>query len=177
VEADWPRPWYRVMFAPWRMRYILEHVKRGGQASCVFCDAPARDDREALIVYRGERAYIILNKYPYNSGHVMVVPYRHVPNITDLDDEELLEMGRLVQLAIRALQDEYKPHGFNIGVNIGEAAGAGIAGHVHIHILPRWTGDTNFTVITSGTKVVPESLEDTWRRLKSAIERVLGEGS
>jgi len=174
--GEWPKPWYRGMFAPWRMKYIREHVERGGPAGCVFCEAPARGDEESLIVYRGRKAYIILNKYPYNSGHVMVVPYRHVANLADLDDDELLEIGKLTRLAIRALEAEYKPHGFNVGVNIGEAAGAGIAGHVHVHILPRWRGDTNFTVITSGTKVVPESLEETWRRLYRAIREVAGEG-
>ncbi len=177
MQVEWPKPWYRVMFAPWRMAYIKGHGRREG---CVFCEAPRHGDEEALIVYRGRTAYVILNKYPYNSGHVMVVPYRHVASLADLSLEELAEMGLLVKATIMALEEAYKPHGFNVGVNIGEAAGAGIAGHVHVHVLPRWRGDTNFTVITSATKVVPESLRDTWEKLRellpAKVEEAAGRG-
>ncbi len=167
---EWPRPWYSVLFAPWRMAYIKGGERREG---CVFCTAPSLDDREALIVYRGGKAYVILNKYPYNTGHVMVVPYRHVPSLADLTMEELAEIGLLVKASIIALQEVYRPHGFNVGVNMGEAAGAGIAGHVHVHVLPRWVGDTNFTVITSATKVVPEALEDTWEKLRKVFPKAV----
>lgn len=166
MEEGWPRPWYQILWAPWRMAYIKGSERKTG---CVFCEAPRQDDEEALIVYRGRTAYVILNKYPYNTGHVMVVPYRHVSSIADLSLEELAEIGLLVKASIKALEEVYRPHGFNIGVNIGEAAGAGIAGHVHVHVLPRWRGDTNFTVITSATKVVPEALEDTYRKLRSVL--------
>jgi len=178
LAGEWPRPWYQVLFAPWRMAYIRGSERREG---CVFCEAPGLDDRESLIVYRGARAYVILNRYPYTSGHVMVVPYRHVASPVDLELEELAEMGLLVKASMIAIQKVYSPHGFNIGVNVGEAAGAGIAGHVHVHVVPRWRGDTNFTVITAGTKVVPEALEETWRRLRevmpAAVEAAKGGGA
>lgn len=167
---EWPLPWYRNLWAPWRMRYIKgeDRVSRG----CVLCEAPRMDDKEALIVYRGERAYVILNKYPYNSGHLMVVPYRHVPDIVDLDKEELAEMMELARASIRALREAFRPHGFNLGVNIGEAAGAGISGHVHLHVLPRWVGDTNYTMTFAGVKVIPQALEETWAVLKPIMEKL-----
>ncbi len=165
--ASWPRPWYGVLWAPWRMKYL----KGGGgpPGRCIFCDAPDMSDEEALIVYRGEKAYVILNKYPYNTGHVMVVPYRHVPSLVDLKEDELREIALLVNASILALQEAYKPHGFNVGVNIGEAAGAGIAGHVHVHVVPRWRGDANFMLTVGATKVLPEMLEDTYKKLKPLI--------
>ena len=169
----WPNPWFRILWAPWRMEYI--RGASSGEPGCVFCEAPRMDDEKALIVYRGRTSYVILNKYPYNSGHLMVVTYRHVPSIEDLSDEELIEVSRLVRLSVKALRDEYKPHGFNIGVNIGEAAGAGIAGHFHIHIVPRWRGDANFMLTVGSTKVMPESLENTYRRLKPVFDRIAGE--
>ncbi len=167
---EWPLPWYRNLWAPWRMRYIKgeDRVSRG----CVLCEAPRMGDKEALIVYRGERAYVILNKYPYNSGHLMVVPYRHVPDIVDLDKEELAEMMELARASIRALREAFRPHGFNLGVNIGEAAGAGISGHVHLHVLPRWVGDTNYTMTFAGVKVIPQALEETWAVLKPIMEKL-----
>ncbi len=171
-QEKWPRPWYKILYAPWRMKYIAGSERTSG---CVFCEAPKHNDREALIVYRGELSYVILNKYPYNSGHVMVVPYRHVPTLEDLRLPELAEMGLLVKASMKALRKAYNPHGFNIGVNVGEAAGAGIAGHVHIHILPRWRGDTNFTVIFSATKVLPEALEDTYEKLKKLVPEAVSE--
>ncbi|MCE4600343.1 MAG: HIT domain-containing protein [Desulfurococcales archaeon] len=163
---DQSKPWYKILYAPWRMKYITGSERHEG---CVFCKAPELDDKSALIVYRGRLSYVILNKYPYNSGHVMIVPYRHVSSIEDLTLPELAEMSLLVKATLKALREAYKPHGFNIGVNIGEAAGAGIAGHVHIHVLPRWCGDTNFTVMFSATKVVPEELEATYEKLKSIL--------
>lgn len=168
---EWPRPHYKNLWAPWRMKYI-----KGGarEAGCIFCEAPKMPDDKALIVYRGERAYVILNKYPYNSGHLMVVPYRHAPSIEDLTDEESLELIRLVKVSLRALREAYKPQGFNIGVNIGEVAGAGIAGHVHIHVVPRWAGDTNFMPIIGGVKVIPQSLEDSYREIREAFKSVMG---
>ncbi len=163
---EWPKPWYRILYAPWRMQYIKgsERVK-----GCVFCQALEKKDEDALIVYRGHTSFIILNKYPYNSGHIMIVPYRHVPSIEQLTLPELAEMSLLLKASIRALKRGYNPHGFNIGINIGEAAGAGIADHVHIHMVPRWRGDTNFTVLFSATKVLPEAIEETYRKLRELV--------
>jgi ATP adenylyltransferase len=132
-------------------------------------------DDEALIVYRGRRAYVILNRFPYNSGHLMIAPYRHVPSLEDLDLEEMMEVMILVKVSLRALREAYSPHGFNIGVNIGEAAGAGVAGHVHVHVVPRWVGDTNYMTVTGGVKVIPQLLEDTLRTLRPIIERIARE--
>lgn len=167
MASEWPRPWYSVLWAPWRMKYLK--TAGGGGGSCVFCIAPSLDDKASLIVYRGEKAYVILNKYPYNTGHVMIVPYRHVPSIVDLDRGEIEEIALLVNASIEALNEVYKPHGFNVGINIGEAAGAGIAGHVHVHVVPRWRGDANFMVTVGATKVLPEMLEDTYKRVKPAL--------
>lgn len=165
-EGEWPKPWYKILYAPWRIKYIKSAERVEG---CVFCKVVEKSDDEALIVYRGRLSYVILNRYPYNSGHLMIIPYRHVSGLDELSLPELAEMMLLLKAAIRALKEVYRPHGINIGVNMGEAAGAGIAGHVHIHVLPRWRGDTNFTVIFSGTKVVPEPLEDTYRNLRKAL--------
>jgi ATP adenylyltransferase len=158
------------------MEYIKGNVENKEKGECVFCELPKiDDDKEALILYRGKYSYIVLNKYPYNTAHLMVVPYRHVPNVTDLTEEELSEMSRLVRASVKAIKEEYRPHAFNIGANIGECAGAGVAGHFHIHVLPRWCGDTNYTLILARTKVLPETLERTWERLKPVIERVCRE--
>jgi ATP adenylyltransferase len=132
-------------------------------------------DDEALIAYRGKRAYVILNRFPYNSGHLMIAPYRHVASLEDLDFEELVEVMFLVKVSIKALREAYAPHGFNVGVNIGEAAGAGVAGHVHVHVVPRWVGDTNYMTVTSGVKVIPQLLEDTFKTLRPLMERIAGE--
>ncbi|WP_131160567.1 HIT family protein [Aeropyrum pernix] len=164
----WVKRWYSILWAPWRMKYIKQAGSREG---CVFCEAPSMgDDAKALIVYRGSLSYVILNKYPYNSGHIMVTPYRHVAELEDLTMDEIMEMAKLVRASVKALKRVYAPHGFNIGVNIGEAAGAGIAGHFHIHVVPRWRGDSNFMLTVGGTKVIPESLEDTFKKLKPAVE-------
>ena len=169
---EWPRPWYSNLWAPWRFAYI----KSGGRKeSCVFCEALSMDDEKALILYRGSHSYIILNKYPYNSGHLMVVSNRHVPSIEDLGPDEISEIGFLVKASVIALKRVYKPHGFNIGANIGEASGAGIAGHFHVHVVPRWVGDTNYITVVSGTKVVPQSLEDSYNSLKGVVKSVIGE--
>ncbi len=155
------------------MKYIETHGKRTG---CVFCEAPrSKNLKEALVLYKGEKAYIILNKYPYNTAHTMIVPYRHVADFADLDREELFEISLMIKAVVRAIQEEYRPHGFNIGVNMGEAAGAGIAGHVHVHIVPRWCGDTNYTVIFGGVKILPETLDKTYDRLKPKVEKYCAE--
>lgn len=158
------------LWSPWRMAYIENHEKEDG---CVFCEAQAQADGPAnLIAYRGKRAYIILNRYPYTSGHVMVVPFDHQPTLEDLDAETRAEMMELTTRAMTVLRNTYRPQAFNMGANIGEAAGAGVLGHVHIHIVPRWAGDTNFMSTLAHTRVLPESLEDTYRRIMEGFLRV-----
>lgn len=172
MQCDGEGPFYGILWTPWRMKYIEGHGTREG---CVFCTIQDMDDRGALILYRGRTAYVVLNKYPYNTGHVMIVPYRHVASPEDLSAEELYEISVLTRAAIKALRLEYRPHAFNVGANIGEAAGAGIAGHFHVHIVPRWCGDTNYTLILARTKILPESLDRTWERLRPRVEEVCRE--
>lgn len=162
--------WLRILWAPWRLAYIKNASKR---STCIFCEAPRMSDEEALIVHRGKRLYVILNRFPYNSGHLMIAPYRHVPSLEDLDEEESRELMILVKASLKALREAYSPHGFNIGVNIGEAAGAGVAGHVHVHVVPRWVGDTNYMTVTSGVKVIPQLLEDTLKTLKPLMANAI----
>ena len=153
------------IWSPWRMEYIENHGKEEG---CVFCRALALEDSaENLIVHRGELAFVILNRYPYTSGHVMVVPVRHEPNLEQLDAPVRAEMMELTSRAAGVLRHVYQTGAFNIGMNIGEAAGAGIKEHVHIHIVPRWVGDTNFMSTLASTRVLPETLADTWTRIRA----------
>jgi ATP adenylyltransferase len=160
------------LWSPWRMEYIEDENKEN---ECVFCLAPGWSDfREHLIVHRGERAFVILNRYPYTSGHLMVVPFDHKPSLELLDMPTRVEMMELASKFVQALRDAYHPQGFNVGINIGVAAGAGIVDHVHLHIVPRWTGDTNFMSSLAQTRVLPESLEDTYNRVLEAWAK-LGE--
>ena len=157
------------LWSPWRMDYITNPK----QKSCVFCCEAARQDgTENLIVSRAQRAFIILNRYPYTSGHLMVVPFSHFSSLELLDSETRTEMMEMCAAALRILREEYRPQGFNVGVNIGEAAGAGIEEHVHLHIVPRWVGDTNFMSSLAHTRVLPETLEATYARLKKAWENL-----
>jgi ATP adenylyltransferase len=151
------------------MEYIENNNKEEG---CVFCVAQAMtDSAENLIAYRGKLAYVILNRYPYTSGHLMVIPFEHKPNLEELDPETRAEMMELTSRCTAVLKNIYKPQGFNVGVNIGEAAGAGVLGHVHIHIVPRWKGDTNFMSSIGETRVLPEALEDTYMRVKKEFTK------
>lgn len=153
------------LWSPWRMRYLSTFKKNG----CVFCHALQREDSpENLIVFRGERAFVILNAFPYTNGHLMVIPYKHVPDLADLEPEIRAEMIELVTKASQVLRKVYSPEGFNIGINMGEAAGAGIEEHIHIHIVPRWNGDTNFMTAVGQTRVLPEELSQTYQRVKEA---------
>lgn len=153
------------LWATWRMKYIS---KADPEAGCVFCNAQARpDNAENLIVMRGEGAFVILNKFPYTSGHVMVVSFAHVDSLELLETPTRAEMMELVSRATVVLRQVYKPQGFNIGINIGSVAGAGVPGHLHIHIVPRWGGDTNFMSTVGGVRVLPETLEESYRRIKA----------
>lgn len=153
------------------MKYLRGEAKtaRSEPTGCIFCDKPrATDDDANLIVKRGEAAFVILNLYPYNNGHLMIVPYRHVGSLEQLSAATLTEMMLLVNQALAALRSVYQPHAFNLGANLGAAAGAGIADHVHFHLVPRWAGDTNFMTTVSAARVIPEELSDTCRRLRAA---------
>jgi ATP adenylyltransferase len=152
------------LFSPWRMKYILKETNEEG---CVFCSALAKQDGpENLIIGRGKWAFIILNKYPYTSGHVMVAPFEHKANLEDLTPEIRAEMTELTSRCIVVLKRVYRPQAFNLGANVGEAAGAGVPGHFHIHIVPRWTGDTNFMSAVGETRVLPELLEESYERIR-----------
>lgn len=156
------------IWSPWRMKYIENHEIVNG---CVFCNEQAKaDGAENLIALRGENAYVILNRYPYTSGHLMVVPFEHKPNLEELDSKTRAEIMELTTQCMTVLRKIYNPQGFNMGANIGKAAGAGVLGHVHIHIVPRWAGDTNFMSALGETRVLPETLEDTYKRVKEAFE-------
>ena len=153
------------LWAPWRLEYISSADE---QAGCVFCDAAALKDEEALVVHRGSAAFVLLNKYPYASGHLMVAPYRHAGEFGELEDAEALELHRLAGSAIGALAQLYGPQGYNLGWNLGRIAGAGVVDHVHLHVVPRWAGDTNFMPVLADVKVLPEHLVETRRRLADA---------
>ena len=157
------------LWTPWRMSYIRGEGKAGGCPFCVLPEGDAASDEEALIVYRGKSTYVILNAYPYNPGHLMVVPYRHVAGLEDVTSEELLELAQLCQTAIRVLKATTGPTAFNVGMNLGTVAGAGIAEHLHQHVVPRWGGDTNFMPVIGQTRVLPELLEETYQRLAPAF--------
>jgi ATP adenylyltransferase len=156
------------LWTPWRYQYVTNSLKPD---ECIFCGA-ARDtehDHERLVVYRGKHNLIMLNRYPYTSGHVMIVPHAHVATLQAFDDGTLLELVQLARVTEKHLRAVYHPEGLNLGLNLGKSAGAGIADHVHLHALPRWTGDTNFMSSICETRVLPEDLEVTWERLREAF--------
>jgi ATP adenylyltransferase len=153
------------LWAPWRLEYITQADE---QDDCIFCLAVAADDESGLVVHRGGEAFVLLNKFPYSSGHLMVASYRHVGEFAELTDEEALEVHRLAERGIAALAEVYGPHGYNLGWNLGRIAGAGIVDHVHMHVVPRWAGDTNFMPVLADVKVIPEHLLETRRRLAEA---------
>jgi ATP adenylyltransferase len=156
------------LWAPWRLEYIKRADEHPG---CVFCDEAegVLDPAESLLVLAGHAAIVLLNKYPYSSGHLMVAPRRHVGELADLTDDEVLEINRLAVTSIDALTRAYGPDGFNLGWNLGRVAGAGIADHVHLHVVPRWSGDTNFMPVLADVKVIPEHLLETRDRLREAM--------
>jgi len=151
------------LWAPWRIEYITNSKPEG----CFLCQYPEdTNDQEHLILFRGKAAFVIMNYYPYNNGHLMVAPYRHTSELEELDDATRLELFQLVDKSIRILRDTIKAEGFNVGLNLGAVAGAGLKDHLHIHIVPRWTGDTNFMPIIGHTKVLSEGLTETWQKLR-----------
>jgi len=157
------------LWAPWRMEFLKSGPKGEG---CIFCTLPkAKDEKKSLILFKGKSAFVIMNKFPYNNGHVMVVPYQHTADITDLDEKETEEMWKLIQQSVEALKKAYHPEGFNIGMNLGRAAGAGIKEHLHMHVVPRWSGDFNFMPLLSDTKAMPEHLERGYDTLKKQFRR------
>lgn len=160
------------LWSPWRLAYVTgaAHERSSG---CVFCDASV-SSRDELLLVRAEHAFVILNLYPYNNAHLMIVPRRHVASLAALDQAEAWDVMRLTQDAERALTEAYAPHGINVGVNLGRAAGAGIADHVHVHVVPRWNGDTNFMSVVGDVRVLPESLAQTAGRLRPVFARLKG---
>lgn len=158
------------LWAPWRFAYVTT-ADQAATDGCIFVDLPAQaDDRKNLILYRGETAFVMLNAYPYTSGHLMVAPYRHTANLSELSDPELLEINQLVKKSVEWLDCAYRPQGYNVGVNLGRAGGAGIPSHIHWHIVPRWSGDTNFMTSIAEVRVIPQSLEDSYDLLRRTIE-------
>lgn len=153
------------LWAPWRLEYVGAAERAPG---CVFCAKQEADDETGLVVHRGETCFVVLNKYPYTSGHLMVAPFRHVAAPGDLDTAERAELWELLDRSLAALAKAFAPHGYNAGLNLGRAAGAGIEDHLHLHVVPRWTGDTNFMPILADVRVMPQHLGDTWRALREA---------
>jgi len=158
------------LWSPWRLAYVTASDKEDG---CVFCEArDAVDDPASLVVHRGTTCFVILNLYPYNNGHLMVVPNRHIAGLTAAEPTELDEMMQLTRLAEIALTEAYAPHGLNMGINVGRPAGAGILDHLHLHIVPRWNGDTNFMTVVGEARVMPEDLAQTVARLRPVFARL-----
>ena len=157
------------IWAPWRLAYVKD-ASKDIEEECIFCAKPAAGDDEAnLIVHRGERCFVILNLFPYTNGHLMVAPYEHTGKLQDLDPDTVAEMMALAQRSMRRLEQVYEPHGYNVGVNQGRIAGAGFEGHIHLHVVPRWGGDTNFMPVIADTRVMPQTLEESYAALKGAF--------
>ncbi len=163
------------LWAPWRSQYMQSFAGDAPkkQSDCFFCEAANAEshaNQEHLVVYRGKAVFVILNRYPYNTGHIMVTPFRHCGDIVELSEEESSELMLLMRIATKVLKQVYKPDGINIGANLGAGAGAGVPGHLHFHLLPRWNGDTNFLPIIADTKVISESLDETWQKLTDGFK-------
>ena len=158
------------IWAPWRLEYVKDAAK-DSETDCIFCAKPnAGDDEAALIVHRGELCFVILNLFPYTNGHLMVAPFEHLGSITELPAETIAEMMELAQRAMRGLEERYAPHGYNVGFNQGRVAGAGVEHHIHMHVVPRWGGDTNFMPVLADTRVMPQSLEQSYETLRDVFD-------
>jgi ATP adenylyltransferase len=157
------------LWAPWRMAYIEVPQAQG----CIFCTKPAQgEDREQLILYRGEHCFVLMNLFPYNNGHLMVAPWRHTADLVGLSLEEQVELMSLTRHCVRVLDEAFHPDGYNVGMNLGRVAGAGVADHLHVHVVPRWNGDTNFMPIIAETKVLPDALHGTYDKLAAVMESI-----
>jgi len=155
------------LWAPWRMDYILSDKEEG----CVFCKMIGEEDDEGnLIILRGKYHFIVMNAYPYNNGHLMVVPFRHIASLSNWETEEVSEFWEMADLCVELLKETMKPEGFNLGINLGEAGGAGVLGHIHLQIVPRWSGDTNFMTVFAETRVIPEHIQATYAKLKATLD-------
>jgi len=165
----------KILWAPWRYEYIKSNAENRDTGSrCIFCDKPSENnDKDNLIVYRGKSTYIMLNRYPYNNGHIMIMPYRHLNDLTLLEDIEMLEMMQNANMCIETLRSGFNAQGFNLGINIERVAGAGIDEHLHLHVVPRWNGDTNFMQVTGNAQVISQSLEECWEILHSGINKLI----
>ena len=162
------------LWAPWRLQYVTQEKHEGG---CIFCDKPLLgDDRAAFIVRRGKSAYVILNAFPYNNGHIMVAPFAHISALEELPPETIHEMMDLAQQCARVFKASFSPDGLNLGFNLGSAAGAGIKDHLHLHIVPRWAGDTNFMPVVADVRVIPQSLDRTYEQLAEGFAKLDGAG-
>ena len=157
------------LWSPWRLKYVTSADRATG---CIFCEAPRSRGPDSLLVFEGKSCYVILNLYPYNNGHLMVVPLRHVATLAALSSEELHEVGVLTQRSEIAVTEAYQPHGINIGINLGKPAGAGVLDHLHVHIVPRWKGDTNFMTVVGNMRVLPEDLGASAERLRPIFEQL-----
>ena len=161
------------LWAPWRLSYVTK-AAAAEDDPCVFCEAIAGTEPSPLTLHRGDCCFVILNKFPYSNGHLMVVPRRHLGKLSEAAPDELTELMALTRTAEMVLTEAYDPHGLNVGMNLGRPAGAGVLGHLHIHVVPRWNGDTNFMTVTAGTRVVPEEPDQTVERLRPIFERLAG---
>jgi len=160
------------LWTPWRYQYVSQPAAAGGNPACIFCEALKRkDDAETLILFRGRKNFVLLNRYPYTTGHAMVAPYEHVGELERAPAETLAEMVELCQRLQRAFAKEYKPDGYNLGMNLGRIAGAGVADHLHMHVLPRWAGDTSFMTTVGEARVEPEELATTFEKLKRHFDK------
>jgi len=160
----------KYLYSPWRLDYILAEKPE----DCVLCTCQScGDDQENLIVHRGRRCFVMLNRYPYNNGHIMLVPSRHCDSLAGLSPEEMAELAALMQAGEVVLREAYQCDGINVGINLGKAAGAGIAEHVHIHMVPRWSGDNNFMSVVSGERVIPEAFELSWQKLREGFTKLM----
>jgi ATP adenylyltransferase len=158
------------LWTPWRLAYVTG--SSGESTGCIFCDAPTDPDAAPLVLFRGPACYVILNLFPYNNAHLMVVPNRHVAVLAEASGEELDELMSLTRTAEMAITEAYAPHGMNMGINVGKPAGAGVPGHLHMHVVPRWNGDTNFMSVVGQTRVLPEELPQTAAKLRPIFERL-----
>jgi ATP adenylyltransferase len=157
------------IWAPWRLAYVKDAAK-DNEDECIFCAKPAQgDDERNLILHRGERCFAMLNLFPYTNGHLMIAPYEHIATLQEVDSETIAETMALAQRAMKLLEDEYSPHGYNVGFNQGRVAGAGVEHHIHMHVVPRWGGDTNFMPVLADTRVMPQSLDDSFAALAGRL--------